>query len=70
MADNPITNIRRGTTYQNKCDVWYLLQMFFTNVELFWYTFRILGNCENMAKKCFDGSSSEQENDVSVEGRN
>jgi len=43
--------------------------MFFSNVALFWYNFRIR-NCKNIAKKYFGKYSSEQQNGVSNERSN
>jgi len=71
MADNTIIIIK-GDIY-NKTSVifgtYYKHCMFFSNVELFWDKCRIC-SCKNIAKKCFDKSSSEQQNGVSNERRN
>jgi len=40
--------------------------MFFSNVELFWYEFKI-HNCNNMGKKCFRKCLNEQQKGVSNE---
>jgi len=37
--------------------IYYKRCMFFSDVELFWYKFRI-GNSKNTAQKCFERSSA------------